>query len=65
MCSEEDWECDFGYFRRDNKGQCVTETGTPENYTPPEVCDDYYYVTQGYRKVAGDDCKDGIDHAPL
>jgi hypothetical protein len=64
-CSEEDWECDYGYFRRNNQGSCVTESGVPDNFTVPEVCDDYYSITQGYRKVAGDTCKGGVDHTAL
>jgi len=66
-CTEENWECDFGYYRKDNKGGCVpsVSNSTEDLFTPPEQCHGHYEVTQGYRKVAGDSCKGGVDHSPL
>jgi len=64
-CTEEDWECDYG-FSRTGDGACLAESGNEEvKYTPPEQCDGYYYVTQGYRKVSGDTCRGGVNHDPL
>lgn len=63
-CTEEDWECDLGYERKD-EGPCVLVSGDKPSYTPPEVCDGYYTVTRGYRKVAGNTCQGGVDHSGI
>ena len=65
-CTEENWECDYGYAR-DGSGPCLptNEKFVDENLTPPEECDGYYFVSQGYRKVAGDSCAGGISHHPI
>lgn len=66
-CTEEDWECDLG-FSRDKGGPCKsTSSKTQESidYNPPQNCSDYYYVSQGYRKVSGDSCVGGVSHEPL
>jgi hypothetical protein len=50
------------------KFKCLDKTKTEIDYKAPEICKDYYYVSNGYRKVAGNTCdKDlgGIDHSPL
>lgn len=65
VCTEEDWECDIGY-ERTKAGPCESKTDTVPSYEPPAECyGDYYYVTQGYRKVAGDTCEGGVDHEPI
>jgi hypothetical protein len=64
-CTEEDWECDVGYARKDGQGPCLPENGIEAKVTPPEQCDGYYYITQGYRKIAGDTCKGGVNHDAL
>lgn len=51
-CTEEDWECDLG-FHRGEDGTCQMNPFFEVNYDAPKECNDYYYVTQGYRKVAG------------
>lgn len=63
-CTEEDWECDLGYERKNGgEGACVLSAGEDEpTYAPPEYCPDYYTVTKGYRKVAGNTCRGGVDH---
>jgi hypothetical protein len=63
-CTEEDWECDLG-FHRDEEGNCVSNLFMEVDYTPPAECEDYYSVTLGYRKVAGNQCQEGIEHNPL
>ena len=74
ICTEEDWECDFGYERDSSAG--VTTTGSAdgpcvksdrfmvESEDPPEDCKGYYYVSRGYRRIAGDGCVSGVDHSP-
>jgi len=64
-CGEEDWECDFEY------GRDTTDTSTPCKLTgkapvdPPKYCPEgeIYTKTKGYRKVASDSCKGGVDHS--
>ena len=67
-CTEEDWECDFGY-ERDSRGLCIKSKKQNESDVnqalPPEDCKDYYYITQGYRKILGDYCVGGVDHSPI
>jgi len=67
-CTEEDWECDLGYERKD-KGPCI-EIKSLQNINQnqleePQNCSHYYYLTQGYRKVAGDTCVGGVDHSSI
>jgi len=64
-CTEEDWECDIGYERKKD-GPCQSITNETVSFDPPEECnEDYYYVTKGYRKVSGNTCEGGVDHAPI
>lgn len=61
-CTEEDWECDIGYERVKN-GPCKSVTNETVSFDPPEDCrGDYYYITNGYRKVAGNTCEGGVNH---
>lgn len=53
-CSEEDYECDFGYERSAEGGPCVAIMAI--DTSAPKECNDYYYVSNGYRLVAGDTC---------
>eukprot|EP01017_Pseudomicrothorax_dubius_P026780 TRINITY_DN3020_c0_g1_i4.p1 TRINITY_DN3020_c0_g1~~TRINITY_DN3020_c0_g1_i4.p1 ORF type:complete len:750 (-),score=167.04 TRINITY_DN3020_c0_g1_i4:24-2273(-) len=64
-CTEADWECDADFERPEGGGPCARIDGTDIDYKPPLKCDGYYYVSQGYRKVAGDTCQGGVDHSPL
>jgi len=63
-CTEEDWECDVGYARSLD-GPCLSVDGDEQDFSPPEKCQGSYIVSQGYRKIAGDTCNGGVDHAPL
>ena len=64
-CSEEDWECDFGFYRKIETNECLPISSEFEhklnNFTEPENCTDFYEVPSGYRKVPGDYCIGGID----
>ena len=52
-CTEEDFECDYGFVKDDfDQNKCV---GMNQSFAykqegkVPEDCSDYYYVTKGYR----------------
>ena len=64
-CTEEDWECDADSIRN-NEGSCVSlKHQETLIYTAPEICEDYYYISTGYRKIAGDSCIGGVNHSQL
>ena len=63
-CTEEDWECDLGYVR-EKSGPCKSLNRQEIDYSAPANCSSYYFVSQGYRKVAGDNCVGGVNHEPL
>jgi Sortilin, neurotensin receptor 3,/Sortilin, neurotensin receptor 3, C-terminal len=56
-CTEEDFECDYGYMRKMHGGPCVKDPDAPPE--PKKECKDFYYETKGYRRVAGDSCVGG------
>lgn len=64
-CSEEDWECDFGFYRKAETNECIPISAEFEhkmnNFTEPANCTDFYEVPSGYRKVPGDYCIGGVD----
>lgn len=60
-CTEDDWDCDVGYERKGN-GPCLPTNGIAPSYDPPEECNNFYYVSSGYRKVAGNTCVGGVNH---
>jgi len=56
-CTVADYECDYNYFKLLN-GQCA---GAPPD--PSTICQpgqSHYNKTQGYRKVPGDSCVNGL-----
>jgi len=61
-CTEDDWECDFGYQRPLSGGECGL-VSNPPTY-PPSYCPagSTYYKTAGYRKVTSDTCVGGVSH---
>jgi hypothetical protein len=63
-CTEENYECDTGFFRDEN-GACLAIDEQPISYDPPDNCNGQYKITQGYRKVAGDSCFGGVSHDPI
>ena len=64
QCTEEDYECDLGFSRKGD-GPCLPDNDKPESFAPPAQCEDSYSVTLGYRKVAGDTCRGGVNHDAL
>ena len=67
-CGEEDWECEFGFYRRNNTSECFPISAEFEhklnNYTEPENCSNFFEVPSGYRKVPGVYCVGGIEKPP-
>eukprot|EP01022_Parablepharisma_sp_SALTPOND_P013690 TRINITY_DN183_c0_g1_i3.p1 TRINITY_DN183_c0_g1~~TRINITY_DN183_c0_g1_i3.p1 ORF type:complete len:882 (+),score=44.54 TRINITY_DN183_c0_g1_i3:646-3291(+) len=66
-CTEEDYECDFGFIRKDLNSNSPCTAAINISYAPPSHCPagSTYTVTSGYRKVAGDTCKGGVRHDPI
>jgi hypothetical protein len=64
ICTEEDFECDYGY-KRSEFGVC--ESTKTVTFDPPQYCPsgEYYSVSKGYRQVPGNTCQFGVDHAPM
>lgn len=64
-CSEEDWECDYGFYRKMDTKECHPISAEFEhkmnNFTEPENCTDFYEVPSGYRKIPGDFCVGGVE----
>ncbi|CAK88449.1 unnamed protein product (macronuclear) [Paramecium tetraurelia] len=58
-CSKADWECDVG-FKRDVYSNCV-----PMREIKPKQCKGTYLKSQGYRKISGDECQDGVYLGPI
>jgi len=63
-CTEEDYECDYGYERTTDTGPCVAVMAVQSG--PPKDCRGKYNVSNGYRLVAGDTCdpSKGVDRLP-
>ena len=74
-CTEDDYECDFGFARGGPGEPCVSikknsnsdNSGNEliEMYTPPANCQGYYKVSRGYRKVPGNSCINGVKFDPI
>jgi len=62
-CTADDWECDYGFESLDGSSECSLADPAVTSY-PPAGCQDVYYKTNGYRKVAGDTCAGGVDYTP-
>jgi len=56
-CTEEDFECDYGYKRKIEGGECVPDPDAKP--APTDICKDFHYVSKGYRRVSGDTCVNG------
>ena len=66
-CTEEDYECDFGFIRKDLIANSPCIAAINVSYAPPAVCPSgtTYNVTNGYRRVTGDTCEGGVSHDPI
>jgi len=62
LCVRADYECDYGYTLVAN-ASCVRDPSVTLNNTPCTPGQPYS-VTQGYRKVAGDMCVNGLNLNP-
>eukprot|EP00301_Raphidiophrys_heterophryoidea_P025845 c8766_g1_i1.p1 GENE.c8766_g1_i1~~c8766_g1_i1.p1 ORF type:complete len:832 (-),score=166.43 c8766_g1_i1:209-2704(-) len=66
-CTEDDYECDYGYERQGLDGPCVAikaiRTEAPAQCPPGSE----YTISNGYRRVAGDSCDavTGVNHLPM
>lgn len=73
-CTEDDWHCDFGYYRND-ASECVPIKDFKDvkysivNYhyknadiTIPKNCNGYYFKSSGYKKNYNTNCSGGIEH---
>jgi hypothetical protein len=66
-CTDEDYECDYGFHRTDINEPCTPMGGMneTERNKPPENCHGYYTVSRGYRKVPGNKCVGGVTYEPI
>lgn len=51
-CTEEDWECDFGFYRKDNEGDCIpiNDHYSKENLSnPPADCVWSYMISRVFK----------------
>lgn len=55
-CTEEDFECDYGYYREGN-GECKP---TGQVGLEPECVEGVKVFKTGYRRVAGNSCEGGV-----
>ncbi|XP_069141145.1 sortilin-like isoform X3 [Argopecten irradians] len=58
-CSREDYECDYGYYRPVGGLNCVRN----QSIAALDICmqgREEEIITQGYRKIPGDKCRDGF-----
>ncbi|CAD8110718.1 unnamed protein product [Paramecium sonneborni] len=58
-CTKADWECDVGY-QRNIYSECV-----PMKEIKSKPCKGTYLKSQGYRKISGDECQDGVYLGPI
>jgi len=65
-CTEEDWECDYGFERKQENGPCVpmnSEYGIPYTPVPPKDCYGTFEAKTGYKKLGGVFCEGGVNHS--
>jgi len=65
-CTDQDYECDFGYMRKVNHGPCVRDPTVSNDTLMLGTCppSGFYAVSNGYRLVAGNTCKGGKQLGP-
>ena len=76
-CTEDDYECDFGFSREKPEDPCTSiekkkhpaistqAVQAPEILAAPENCQGYYTLSKGYRKIPGDVCVNGVKFDPI
>lgn len=71
LCTQADYECDVDYVK-DAGGQCVPvpelKDGSGSSFSSSvEDCkaENFYYVSQGYRKIPGNKCYGGVQLDPI
>ena len=66
-CTDDDYQCDIGYHRMEPGDPCtpIKPIDPAEANKPPEVCNGYYTISRGYRKIAGNYCKGGAKYEPI
>ena len=67
QCTEEDFECDVGYFRNNPIDPCTPEVEIPdvEKNKPPSDCIGFYTISKGYRKIPTNKCTGGVTFEPI
>jgi len=67
-CSPSDFVCDEG-FERTNGEYCVPIKGNENSLNPinnvPEVCNETYLVSKGYKAIPGNMCINGYQFEPF
>jgi hypothetical protein len=68
-CSEEDFECDVGFYRSAPGEPCskpghTDNTNQLEIQKPPAICNNFYTISKGYRRIPGDTCVGGLNYDP-
>ncbi len=69
-CTEDDYECDFGFERAGPGEPCISSRGMDkvlpfELHVPPTDCKGLYTISKGYRKIPGDTCINGVKFDPI
>ena len=66
-CTEDDYECDYGFTRLYTSDPCTMVNDLKNNLLskPPKLCFNYYTISKGYRKVPGNHCVGGVNYDPI
>jgi len=66
-CTDDDYECDFGFHRINVYDICtsIDDESEKQRGLPPKVCNGYYTISKGYRKVPGNSCVGGVKFDPI
>eukprot|EP01124_Arcella_intermedia_P003167 TRINITY_DN1172_c0_g1_i1.p1 TRINITY_DN1172_c0_g1~~TRINITY_DN1172_c0_g1_i1.p1 ORF type:complete len:785 (-),score=146.20 TRINITY_DN1172_c0_g1_i1:37-2391(-) len=68
-CTENDYECDFGFEKTTTTGTCATQHPEYESFAIASQClnsSSTYLLSTGYRKLPGDSCVNEITkHLPI
>jgi len=59
-CTEEDWECDKGFYRK--KGSCERKEFVDDFEKQKENCQDFIVIRSGYRQIPGTRCSGGLQY---